>query len=104
MQSLRKACVAGNFKCKYFILQKKEPVGDDESIPDDIASNLDKLTSDILKGLTVTKIKRLRTLIDEAIERNNEELLKTEKERNEAWKEVSNIVHESVPISDDEVW
>lgn len=84
-------------------MKKKEPVGDDDSVPQSIADDLDaQVTSDNLKALTVTQIKKLRTLIDEAIASNAEELIKTETERNNALREVGNHLHESVPVSNDE--
>lgn len=84
-------------------MKKKEPVGDDDTVPQSIADDLDaQVTSDNLKALTVTQIKRIRTLIDEAIAANGEDLVKTETERNNAHREVGNHLHESVPVSNNE--
>lgn len=83
-------------------MKKKEPLGDDDTVPQTIADDLDNLTSESLKTLTVVQIKRIRTLIDEAIQRNDENLKTTESERNSALREVGNHLHESVPVSDDE--
>lgn len=83
-------------------MKKKEPLGDDDTVPQAIAEDLDNLTSENLKKLTVVQIKRIRTLIDEAIQRNDESLKTTESERNSALREVGNHLHESVPVSDDE--
>lgn len=83
-------------------MKKKEPLGDDDTVPQEIADDLDNLTSETLKTLTVTQIKRIRTLIDEAIQRNDESLKTTELERNSALREVGNHLHESVPVNDDE--
>ncbi|XP_078500341.1 serine--tRNA ligase, cytoplasmic [Lissotriton helveticus] len=82
-------------------MKKKEPVGDNETIPEN-AQNLDDLTAEILAGLTVTQIKRLRVLIDEAIEKGNTERVKLEAERFENLREIGNLLHPSVPISNDE--
>ncbi|XP_034933702.1 serine--tRNA ligase, cytoplasmic [Chelonus insularis] len=83
-------------------MKKKEPVGDSDVIPDDVANNLDGVTSDSLKALTVTQIKKIRALIDDEIEKNNQELIKTEAERNSALREVGNHLDPSVPVSNDE--
>lgn len=57
----------------------------------------------MLKPLTVTQLKKVRVLIDEAIQQNDLELQKTEKERNNALREIGNHLHDSVPVSSDEV-
>ena len=38
-------------------LQKKEPVGDDDTLPDSVTSKLAQLTADELRPLTVTQLK-----------------------------------------------
>lgn len=83
-------------------MKRKEPLGDDDTVPQAIADDLDNLTSESLKALTVTQIKRIRTLIDDAIQKNDENLKTTESERNSALREVGNHLHESVPVSNDE--
>lgn len=84
-------------------MKRKEALGDDETVPQSLADDLDnQVTSDNLKALTVTQIKRVRLLIDEAIAGNALELVKTEAERNAALREVGNHLHESVPVSNDE--
>lgn len=57
----------------------------------------------MLKPLTVTQLKKVRVLIDEAVQQNDTDLQKTEKERNNALREIGNHLHESVPVSNDEV-
>ncbi|CAH0550668.1 unnamed protein product [Brassicogethes aeneus] len=84
-------------------MKKKESQGDaNEAVPDNILTNLETVTGDDLKVLTVNQIKKVRTAIDEAIVKNDNDLLKTEKDRNEALKEIGNHLHESVPVDDDE--
>lgn len=83
-------------------MKKKEPLGDDDSVPDAITKDLDSLSLDNLKTLTVTQIKKIRTLIDEAIVANGQDLLQTESERNSALREVGNHLDPSVPVSNDE--
>jgi len=64
---------------------------------------LDSVTSEMLKPLTVSQLKKVRILIDEAIQQNDLHLQQTEKERNNALREIGNHLHDSVPVSNDEV-
>ncbi|XP_030076289.1 serine--tRNA ligase, cytoplasmic [Microcaecilia unicolor] len=82
-------------------MKKKEPVGDDETIPE-AAQNLEELTTEILSALTVTQIKKIRVLIDEAILKCDAERVKLEAKRFENLREIGNLLHPSVPISNDE--
>ncbi|KAF7268046.1 hypothetical protein GWI33_018788 [Rhynchophorus ferrugineus] len=84
-------------------MKKKEPQGDvNQEVPQDIRTNLDNVTVDLLQPLTVNQIKKVRGLIDEAVIKNDNDLLSAEKERNYALKEVGNLLHESVPVDDNE--
>merc|ERR1719150_31624 len=83
-------------------MKRKEPQGDVDSLPEDIISNLENLTLDRCQPLTVTQIKKIRSLIDEAIGENNKNLDEYSKARDENLGEISNWVHDSVPISNDE--
>lgn len=83
-------------------MKRKEPVGDeDEMVPDDFVS-VDSLTAEDLKPLTVNQIKKVRILIDEAMKRNESEMITLEGARNAALSEVGNHLHPSVPVSNDE--
>uniref|UniRef100_A0A8D8TBG9 serine--tRNA ligase n=2 Tax=Cacopsylla melanoneura TaxID=428564 RepID=A0A8D8TBG9_9HEMI len=82
-------------------MKAKEPVGDSNTLPDGFALN-DDLSADNLKPLTVTQIKQVRVLIDEAMVQNEKDLTATENERNSALREVGNHLHSSVPLSNDE--
>ena len=64
-----------------FFLQKKEPAGDDDSLPESVTQHLTELTKDLMDPLTVTQLKKVRALIDEAMAKNNEDLLFHEKMR-----------------------
>lgn len=57
----------------------------------------------MLQSLQVSQIKKIRLLIDEAILKCDEERLKLEAERFENLREIGNLLHPSVPISNDEV-
>jgi len=57
---------------------------------------------DDLKGLNVLQAKNLTKIIDQEILTNNLTLINIENERNEALKEMGNLLHESVPVTDNE--
>ncbi|KAI5095926.1 serine--tRNA ligase, cytoplasmic [Silurus meridionalis] len=82
-------------------MKKKEPIGDDETLPEEV-QNLETLTANILSTLNVTQIKKVRMLVDEAIQKKDEERLRLEMERFESLREIGNLLHPSVPISNDE--
>ena len=52
----------------------------------------------------MTQIKHIRTLIDGNIAKCHEEVIQVEQLRNERLFEVGNLLHESVPVSNDEVF
>jgi len=83
-------------------MKKKEPVGDDDTVPEELLNNIDELTPDKLTPLTVTQIKKIRLVIEEATKENGDALEKCETARNEALKEIGNMLHESCIISKDE--
>ncbi|XP_066590685.1 serine--tRNA ligase, cytoplasmic [Prorops nasuta] len=83
-------------------MKNKEFIGDNETIPDEIANNINSLTSNNLKSLSVTQIKVIQSLINENITKVSEDLMKVEAERSSALKEIGNHLHESVPISNNE--
>lgn len=83
-------------------MKKKEPVGDDEQLPDGLTEDLDSLTQDKLTALTVTQIKRLRVVIDEETKKNDDALVLHEQQRNESLREIGNLLHESCVVSNDE--
>lgn len=55
------------------------------------------------QALQVSQIKKVRLLIDEAILKCDAERLQLEAERFESLREIGNLLHPSVPISNDEV-
>lgn len=57
----------------------------------------------LCQALTVTQIKKVRLLVDEAVEKTDSERMKLEAERFEYLREIGNLLHPSVPISNDEV-
>lgn len=83
-------------------MKKKEPQGDDATLPETITNSIATLTHEQIKELTVVQIKALVKLFDEEIAKNNQKMDLVEKERNEALKEMGNLLHESVPVTDNE--
>lgn len=83
-------------------MKNKEPIGEDDNVPNGIISDLSALNSDILQNLTVKQIKKVSTLLDDEMTKCNEELTKYDSIRTNSLKEVANWLHESVPVSNDE--
>ncbi len=84
-------------------MQKKEATGDDDSLPEAVSANLTELAKETLEPLTVTQLKKVRALIDEAMVKNNEDLTTHEKTRDDLLRELGNWLHPSVPVSNNEV-
>ncbi|XP_052780771.1 serine--tRNA ligase, cytoplasmic-like [Mya arenaria] len=83
-------------------MKRKEDVGVEASLPAGLLDDLDTLTLETLTELTVTQIKAVRVHIDEQVRINDDSLNLHEQDRNEALKEVGNLLHESCVISNDE--
>jgi len=83
-------------------MKKKEPVGDDAAVPETILNNLDELTKEKLGELTVTQIKKVRISVEENNKQNDADLIQCETQRNEALKEIGNLLHDTCIISKDE--
>lgn len=83
-------------------MKNKEAPGDTDALPQNLIDTMIELTVEQLKGLQISQIKNLTKLIDQEIEANNKRLVVVEAERNEALKEMGNILHESVPVTDNE--
>ena len=84
-------------------MQKKEAVGDDDSLPESITQKLTELTKEVLDPLTVTQLKKVRALVDEAMAKNNEDMARHETARDGLLRELGNWLHPSVPVSNNEV-
>eukprot|EP00092_Neocalanus_flemingeri_P016229 GFUD01017572.1.p1 GENE.GFUD01017572.1~~GFUD01017572.1.p1 ORF type:complete len:589 (+),score=191.09 GFUD01017572.1:135-1901(+) len=74
----------------------------EEELPRDISDSLETLTAEQCAALDIKQLKLLRRLIDEKIEENNKNLEKHSAERDATLGEISNWVHPSVPVSNDE--
>jgi len=83
-------------------MKKKEPLGDSDAVEESIIAGLAELSLEVCTGLTVTQMKKIRTLIDQAIAENGVKVKNLEEERDNVLKEFGNWLHPSVPISNDE--
>ncbi|VDM82606.1 unnamed protein product, partial [Strongylus vulgaris] len=63
---------------------------------------LSKAIGEKMKGLSVTQIKKLRMILDEKMAETKISMEKLETERHQNLIQIGNIVHHSVPVSDDE--
>lgn len=84
-------------------MKKKEPMGDEDAqISEEVMSNLENLTIDNLRPLTINQIKKIRAVVDLNTVENEKQLVTAETNRNTALREVGNHLHSSVPVSNDE--
>lgn len=83
--------------------QAKENEGDNEELPKDFSISLETLNAEVIAQLNIKQIKRLSTLIDGEIVKTEAKLVTVENDRTKTLYEIGNIVHESVPVSNDEV-
>ena len=72
-------------------------------MPQSIIDKIENLSLKDVTELEVDQIKSLRSHLDEELKKNEQELRKSEIERNSALREVGNHLHDSVPVSNDEV-
>jgi seryl-tRNA synthetase len=82
--------------------QSKENEGDAENLPVNFKIDLETLNAEVIGKLTINQIKLVSSLIDTEIEKTKHKLIKIENDRNTALHEIGNIVHDSVPVSNDE--
>lgn len=80
-------------------MKKKEETGSTD-LPEGIV--LHEVVAATLQPLSLGQLKALKGQLDKAMEEVGKEVLETEKVRNEALKEVGNILHPSVPVDDNE--
>ncbi|KAI1733297.1 tRNA synthetase class II core domain (G, h, p, S and t) domain-containing protein [Ditylenchus destructor] len=83
-------------------MKKKEAHGGDDSIPDDILQKMEDLKLEDLSSLSIVQLKALKIEIDTRIADAASETLQLETKRHEYITLIGNIVHESVPVSDNE--
>uniref|UniRef100_A0A915K9Y5 Serine-tRNA synthetase type1 N-terminal domain-containing protein n=1 Tax=Romanomermis culicivorax TaxID=13658 RepID=A0A915K9Y5_ROMCU len=84
-------------------MKKKEPQSTKADLPNDfIPDDILSLAAESLKSLTVFQIKKIVLVIDEEIAKNSKQVGLLEQQRNDALREIGNLVHPSVPVSDNE--
>ena len=83
-------------------MKAKEAEGTSDVVPDEVLQKYEELSPEMLKDLQISQIKSLNKFIDQKIEENAKKILVTESERNESLKEMGNILHPSVPVTDNE--
>ena len=52
----------------------------------------------------MSQLKKVSLMVSAAVKKNGEDRVQTENERADAVREIGNIIHPSVPVSNDEVW
>jgi seryl-tRNA synthetase len=82
-------------------MKRKEPIGDDDTISQEIMDKLQAqaLTSEDLKALTVKQIKKLQNEVDKLNQSCTAQLKECELQRHAYLTQIGNILHPSVPIS-----
>jgi seryl-tRNA synthetase len=83
-------------------MKAKESQGEDATLPETVTKDLVALTAEQLKELTIVQLKELVKLLAQEMETCSAALLAAETARNEALKEMGNMLHESVPVTDNE--
>ncbi|VDL75475.1 unnamed protein product [Nippostrongylus brasiliensis] len=83
-------------------MKKKEAQGTDDSVDNAIISKLESLKVEDLGTLSVVQIKKLRVLLDEKMEETKASMEQLETDRHQSLITIGNIVHHSVPVSNDE--
>lgn len=83
-------------------MQKKEAPGESE-VPAEVSSNLSDLDKDKLTALSVNQIKNAKIMIDVKQKETEKEMVRLEQLRHESLVKIGNLLHPSVPVSNDEV-
>ncbi|GLG98784.1 Serine--tRNA ligase, cytoplasmic [Gryllus bimaculatus] len=83
-------------------IKASAPATGDGDVPDELISKLESLSIDEFRQQSVPQLKALRQIFDKKIVDKTEAIKEAEKIRYNALREVGNILHPSVPISNDE--
>lgn len=83
-------------------MKKKEVQGEGDSLPEEVLDGITSLNADSLRALSVTQIKKVKVLIDEKMVETRKDMEESETARNTYLLQIGNIVHETVPVSNDE--
>ena len=80
----------------------QEADGDNEEIPDEVKNDLIGFSNETAMTLQISQLKALSTYITSKIAENKNEMDSLLEEREQVLWEIGNLVHSSVPVSDDE--
>eukprot|EP00298_Acanthocystis_sp_HF-20_P012042 c19696_g1_i1.p1 GENE.c19696_g1_i1~~c19696_g1_i1.p1 ORF type:complete len:480 (-),score=199.90 c19696_g1_i1:33-1472(-) len=83
-------------------MKAKEPEGTNSEIPKALLARLDDLPIEDLEKLSVSQLKALNALLKTEAANAKEVVLTKEKERDNLLCQIGNIVHQDVPVSNDE--
>ncbi|KAL3117190.1 hypothetical protein niasHT_007593 [Heterodera trifolii] len=83
-------------------MKKKESTGDSDAIPEGQIKSLAELKMDDIKEMTISQIKTVKGMVDEEVGRTKLRMETLEGDRNEQLAKIGNLLHNSVPISDNE--
>ncbi|EFO21667.2 seryl-tRNA synthetase [Loa loa] len=83
-------------------LKKKEAIDADNPVPTDYMERLEVLNADDMKNLEILQIKKLKSIIDKKLMEKKIEMEKLEAKRHQSLIQIGNIIHSTVPISDNE--
>lgn len=83
-------------------MKKKEGGGSEEDVSKEHIPDLTEISKDQLQSLSVNQMKKVREWIDREMRDTADAVVRLESERRAALVEIGNIVHDSVPVSNDE--
>ncbi|CAJ0931208.1 unnamed protein product, partial [Mesorhabditis belari] len=84
-------------------MKKKEAPGDaGAEVPPNIAAGLEEVKADEITGLTISQLKKVQVLVEEKMKTTEASMVQLDQQRQEALVQIGNLVHESVPVSDNE--
>eukprot|EP00126_Sphaerothecum_destruens_P000022 Sdes_comp10028_c0_seq1m1618 len=83
-------------------MKKKEPAGSSGDFPKQLLEELELLNVDKFRALTVTQLKAVKEELEHRMKLNDEERVVIQEARDFMLREIGNIVHDSVPVSDNE--
>uniref|UniRef100_A0A914HEN5 serine--tRNA ligase n=1 Tax=Globodera rostochiensis TaxID=31243 RepID=A0A914HEN5_GLORO len=83
-------------------MKRKEKVGGSDAIPEGLIKSFAELKMDDIKDLTIPQIKAVKGTVDGEVAKTKLRMESLETERNEHLSKIGNLLHQSVPISDNE--
>jgi len=84
-------------------MKAKEPQGDSDEVSDEIKSNILEMTAESMDKFTVRQLKTISSTLDTLKKDDGVKLTGLEDKRMEVMRQIGNLLHPSVVISNDEV-